>query len=373
MARTKVNNDYFYNGWLLPFTVQPNVVVNEPIPFRYRNVLKGEFTGSQIIQGWLNVDSSKVIATDEELDKKVKYKFLETKDRQTVYISKILVELEPGIYDPIFGLPFPGTSEDARSVGFVENIKPDTNYQFNLFGVNITEADFNSKGTFGSIASTTGGDVPFWNFSNTTDKGTFGGSSSTTEGDLPSSGNVSGDTYACNRSNFFSDEAQNTFDTGDTATWTGAVWLKNTIIVQANDGYVCDTNDFESDIADITYDIGQIAILDSDGVWGIETNDTLISVLQFDENDQVSSGIDLVGYNQILKTDTDTVKVKVWATNILVDSQGVPLTDYRIGEPELQYVSKSEVLNIQIETIENQKYGIIRGRTDTNEYVIQLS
>ena len=49
-----------------------NVVINEPLPFRYGNVQKGEFRGSQIIQGWLNVDSSKVIKTDSELDKNQK-------------------------------------------------------------------------------------------------------------------------------------------------------------------------------------------------------------------------------------------------------------------------------------------------------------
>jgi hypothetical protein len=238
MARTKVNNEYFHTGWLLAFTVDPNVVVNEPLPFRYTDVKKGEFKGSQIIQGWLNVDKSKVIKTDEELDMKVKYKFLETKDRHNVMIARIPVTLENGIYDPVFGLPFPGEPEDARSIDFV-TVKPNTEYQFNLLGV--------------------------------------------------------------------------------------------------------------------------------------DANEGVINVLQFDENDATTAAVDLVEYNQTLTLEIDTVKVKVWASDILVDSSDVPITDYQIGEQVLKYVFGAEVLNIQVETIENQKYGIIRGRTDTNVTVLQLS
>jgi hypothetical protein len=169
---------------------------------------------------------------------KVKYKFLETKDRHNVMIARIPVTLENGIYDPVFGLPFPGEPEDARSIDFV-TVKPNTEYQFNLLGV--------------------------------------------------------------------------------------------------------------------------------------DANEGVINVLQFDENDATTAAVDLVEYNQTLTLEIDTVKVKVWASDILVDSSDVPITDYQIGEQVLKYVFGAEVLNIQVETIENQKYGIIRGRTDTNVTVLQLS
>jgi hypothetical protein len=252
MARTKVNNDYFYNGWLLPFTVQPNVVVNEPIPFRYRNVLKGEFTGSQIIQGWLNVDSSKVIATDSELDKRVKYKFLETKDRQIKTVRRLNVNLELGAFDDATGVPLTGVDGDVRSVSnsaapsfnTLESqliaVTPDTKYQFNLIG--------------------------------------------------------------------------------------------------------------------------------------LEQNEGLVKVFQYTADDIVNvNDFEEIIYNEVITTLSDTAFIKLYANDLFLDSSDDIITTYRIGEPQLQYVSKSEVLNIQIETIENQKYGIIRGRTDTNEYVLQLS
>jgi hypothetical protein len=372
MARTKVNNEYFHTGWLLAFKVDPNVVVNEPLPFRYGNVKKGEFKGSQIIQGWLNIDATKVIKTDEELDMKVKYKFLETKERQNVMVARIPVTLENGIYDPVFGLPFPGNPNDARSIDFV-SVKPNTEYQFNLLGVSPVERTFNPKGTFGSVASTTGGDLPQFNVNNVTSKGTFGNSGSTTGGDLPSAGNVFGDQYICNLNDFFSTEASNIFDINDTATFTDPGWVKNTVVVEVNDGYTCDTNNFDSDVAGITYQVGEVAVFNSSFIWSVISGSNFINVLQFDENDQTTAAVDFIDYNQLFITQIDTVKVKVWASDILVDSSDVPITDYQIGEQVLKYVFGAEVLNIQVETIENQKYGIIRGRTDTNVTVLQLS
>lgn len=57
-------------------------------------------------------------------------------------------------------------------------------------------------------------------------KGTFGSTSSTTNGDLPSNA-IKGDLYVCDENNYFSVEANLTFNNGDKALFDGTNWFKN--------------------------------------------------------------------------------------------------------------------------------------------------
>jgi hypothetical protein len=379
MGKRRVNDEGKKNwnkAFHLPFDKTTKIMGDTPSFFRYRNVVKGQFVGNQLIAGWLMTDGSKVISTDSLLiaqrGEDIRGdKYLESKVKIDILVTQINPELEPGIYDPIFGLPFPGTSEDARSVGFVD-VVAGADYKFNLVGVELEASDYNYIGTFGSVLSTTEGDVPDFNFGNITDKGTFGSSSSTTGGDLPSSGNSTGDHYTCDENDFISAEASNIFDKGDTVTYAGGLWRKNETIVQADDGYVCDTNNYESNNADITYDIGQIAILNSSGVWIIQLNEALINVLQYDADEEISGALDQVAYDQTLTLDTDTVKVKVWATNILVDN-GEIIDTYRISQLEKEYKGISEMMDYTVTEEPSQELGAIRKRRNRDITVIKLS
>jgi hypothetical protein len=234
---------YWNKAFTLDYDKANDVLGDTPKPFRYKNLRKGDVVGSQLLAGWVMSDGSKMVSTDSQRIKERGEnirgdKYLESSFKIDILVTQIPVELENGIYDPIFGLKFDGEPEDARSVSFVD-LNPSTDYQFNLLGV--------------------------------------------------------------------------------------------------------------------------------------DANDGVINVLQFDENDETTAAVDLVEYNQTLTTQIDTVKVKVWASDILVDSSDVPITDYRIAEQQEEYNAISEVIEYEVMEDPDQLVGAIRQRKNRDITIMKLS
>ncbi len=373
----RVNKGYYNKAYILDYDKANDVLGTTPRLFRYKNIRKGDVVGSQLLAGWLMSDGSKMISTDSQMiiergEHLRGDKYLESTLRIPELVTQINPDLEKGTYDPIFGLPFTGTAEDVRSVGYID-VLSGKDYKFYLVGTDPQENEYNYIGSFGSIESDTGGDLPQLNTGNITSKGTFGSTTSTTEGDLPSTGNVYGDQYVCNLNNYESIEASNIFDKGDTATYNDIGWLKNETIVEVNDGYSCVTNDYFSVVADETYQANEVARLNTSFVWVIISDTNAINVLQFDENDSTTTTVDLVEYNQTLTLEVDTVKVKIWARNILVDSSDNIVTTYRISQLEIDYDSISEVMEYEVMEDPDQLVGAIRKRKNRDITIMKLS
>ena len=367
---------YWNKAFTLDYDKNKDILGTTPKMFRYKNLRKGDVVGSQLLAGWIMSDGSKMISTDSQriIDRGENIrgdKYLESTQKIKILTTQIDPDLEAGAYDPIFGTPLAGTSEDVRSVGFIDVVSG-ADYKFYLVGVDEAQADYNFIGTFGSVDSSTGGDLPQFNTDTITSKGTFGSSGSTTGGDLPSVGNVLGDQYVCNLNDFFSEEASNTFDINDTATFTDPGWIKNATIVEVNDGYLCDTNNFDSVVAGLTYQSNEVARLNSAFTWDIISDTNVVNVLQFDENDSTTTTVELIEFNQTLTLESDTVKVKIWAANILLEDDEI-ITTYRISQEEEEFNAISEVIEYEVMEDPDQLVGAIRRRKNRDITIMKLS
>lgn len=381
----RVNYNYFNRKYRLEYDNETETLGTTPKEFRYDYVTRGEFRGNQIIQGWLMTDSMSVIKSDSKsiLNRALERgaplrgdKILDSTEKEAQLITRINPPLEQGIYDPIFGLPLPGDPEDVRSVGFIDVVAGAT-YKFYLIGLESTGFSYIDKGTFGSVGSTTGGDLPQFNDNNVTDKGTFGSTNSTTGGDLPSAGNTFGDLYTCDKDNYTSVEAGEVFDKNDTATYDGVGWVKNAIIASINDGYTCDTDDYVSNVAGRTFQSGDVVILNEAYTWELNFGKDWVTVLQFDDNEETTTIYKNITYNQPLTLEPDTVKVKFYASNILLDGNDIT-EDYRIAQEENVYPDISEVVDFIIEEdtklmFNGMKISNIRGRRTNKIVVMKLS
>ena len=107
-------------------------------------------------------------------------------------------------------------------------------------------------------------------------------------------------------------------------------------------------------------------------VIGIESYEGTVNVLQFDENDETTTTVEEVTYNQALKLEDDTVKVKIWANDILLKNDEI-ITTYRIGEESFEYEARGEVVEFEIQEDDTQMLGAIRGRKNINFIVMKVS
>jgi hypothetical protein len=246
MGKRRVNDEGKKNwnkAFHLPFDKTTKVLGDTPSFFRCRNVVKGQFVGNQLIAGWLMTDGSKVISTDSLLiaqrGEDIRGdKYLESKVKIDILVTQIQIELENGVYDPIFGLPLDGDTDDARSIDFVEVVA--------------------------------GADYKFY-------------------------------------------------------------------------------------------------------LMGIEDTDGIINVLQFDENDVTTTIFDEISYDDTLTLESDTVKVKIWANSILVDSSDVPITTYKVNQIVREYKGISEMMDYTVTEEPSQELGAIRKRRNRDITVIKLS
>jgi hypothetical protein len=106
---------------------------------------------------------------------------------------------------------------------------------------------------------------------------------------------------------------------------------------------------------------------------GIEDTDGIINVLQFDENDVTTTIFDEISYDDTLTLESDTVKVKIWANSILVDSSDVPITTYKVNQIVREYKGISEMMDYTVTEEPSQELGAIRKRRNRDITVIKLS
>lgn len=242
--RRRVNKNYFNKGYAREYNKQTKTLSNDLFKFRYGNVQKGEFTGNQLIAGWLSTGTSKVIKTDSQylkdnIDKLRGWKFYEDKQIEELLITQINVSLEQGAYDPIFGTPLAGNPTDVRTTDYV-TVVSGAKYQFNLVG--------------------------------------------------------------------------------------------------------------------------------------IEKTDKTVNVLQFDSNDNTTTVVSVLNYNESLILENDTVKVKIWAEETFLDSSNTTIiTTYRVAQQERQFKGKSEITNVTLATDDEQQIGAIRQRKNRDVLVIEVS
>ena len=144
------------------------------------------------------------------------------------------------------------------------------------------------------------------------------------------------------------------------------------IVAEVNDGFSCITNNYNSEVANKTFQTNEVARLNSSYVWVVVANNEAINVLQFDENDETTTTVEEITYNQALKLEDDTVKVKIWANDILLKNDEI-ITTYRIGEESFEYEAWGEVVEFEIEEDDTQMLGAIRGRKNINFIVMKVS
>lgn len=147
-------------------------------------------------------------------------------------------------------------------------------------------------------------------------KGTFGSVGSTTGGDLPSSGNTEGDLYICDTNGYSSAEAGLTFDNGDHALYDGSGWHKidNNESVSSVFGrmgaVIAQNNDYTwNQIDKAASDIADIATKSHTSLTDIGSNthaqiDTKISDLEAGKEDAFSKN---TGFNKDFGTASGTV------------------------------------------------------------------
>lgn len=106
---------------------------------------------------------------------------------------------------------------------------------------------------------------------------------------------------------------------------------------------------------------------------GISDTSGTMNVLQFDVNGDTTSTVDEITYNQALTLEEDTVKVKIWATDILLDSQDNIITNYALSLLKRKYKDIGEIVDFELVDDEDLELCAIRGRRDMSKVILRLS